>query len=130
MVVEAKICGLTRPEDAAWAAGQGAARLGVVFAWGPRVITAGRARDIVAAADGVPVIGVVGAGSVAEWLRLAEEARLSGLQLHGGSTPTVEKVEIKSRGHVRRSQLSGWGSQEDSPPTPSPRRFGSSEPTW
>lgn len=97
MVVEAKICGLTRPEDAAWAAQQGAARLGVVFAWGPRVITAGRARDIVAAADGVPVIGVVGAGSVAEWLRLAEEARLSGLQLHGGST-AAEAAALRSAG--------------------------------
>lgn len=84
MAVEAKICGLTRPEDAALAARLGAARLGVVFAWGPRVVSIEQAREIVDAADGVPVIGVVGEGNAPDWLQIAQTAGLGGLQLHGG----------------------------------------------
>lgn len=87
MVVEAKICGITRPEDAAHAVAHGASRLGVVFAWGPRVVSIDRARDIVAAAGGVPVLGVVsGEAATADLLRLAASVGLRGLQLHGGSS--------------------------------------------
>jgi phosphoribosylanthranilate isomerase len=93
VVVDAKICGLTRPEDAAHAVLHGAARLGVVFAWGPRVVTVDRARAIVAAAGNVPVIGVVsGASSTAHLLGLAEAAGLRGLQLHGASSPTTARA--------------------------------------
>ncbi len=60
MDVEVKICGLTRPEDAAFAAAHGAWRLGVIFAGGPRLVDVARAREIVAAAAGVPVLGVFG----------------------------------------------------------------------
>ena len=93
MRVEAKICGVTRPEDAAHAVLHGAARIGVVFAWGPRVVTVDRARAIVDAADGVPVIGVVSASSSASHLlTLAEGAGLRGLQLHGASSATTARV--------------------------------------
>ena len=83
MAVEAKICGLTRPEDAAVAAGGGAAYLGVVFASGPRVIPPSRAAEIVAAAGRVPVLGVFGRQPVEEILDIAAAAGLSGAQLHG-----------------------------------------------
>jgi phosphoribosylanthranilate isomerase len=84
--VKVKICGLTRPEDAAVAAGAGAAYLGVVFAGGPRVVTPARAADIVSAGRGVPVFGVFGRQLEAEILALAARAGLTGAQLHGPHT--------------------------------------------
>ena len=81
--VRVKICGLTRPEDAAAAAAAGAAYLGVVFAGGPRRVSAGGAAEVSAAAAGVPVFGVYGDQSVEEILELARTAGLAGAQLHG-----------------------------------------------
>lgn len=91
MAVDAKVCGLTRPDDAALAAQHGAARLGVIFAGGPRQRTAAEAREIVAAAGGVPVLGVFGAQSVEEILAVVGAARLAGVQLHGPSSPAVAR---------------------------------------
>lgn len=81
--VRVKICGLTRPADAAVAAGAGAAYLGVVFAGGPRVVTPERAAAVAAAAGEVPVFGVFGEQTVAEILRISRVAGLAGAQLHG-----------------------------------------------
>ena len=86
MAVEAKICGLTRPRDAAAAAAAGASYLGVVFAGGPRVVTPGLAREIVAAGAGVPVFGVFGPQAPQEILAIARTAGLAGAQLHGPYT--------------------------------------------
>ena len=83
MAVDAKICGLTRPEDAAFAVAHGAWRLGVVFASGPRVVTIEQARTIVAAAGGVPVLGVFGPQPVRTMLERMAGAGLSGAQLYG-----------------------------------------------
>jgi phosphoribosylanthranilate isomerase len=83
VVVEVKVCGLTRPADAAEASAGGAEYLGVVFASGPRVVSASQAASIVAAAAGRPVFGVFGAQSVDEILRVARAAGLHGAQLHG-----------------------------------------------
>jgi phosphoribosylanthranilate isomerase len=83
MGVEAKICGITRPEDAAFAAEHGAWRLGVIFAGGPRLITAARAREIVDAAGGVPVLGVFGPQPVETMLETIELSGVAGAQLHG-----------------------------------------------
>jgi phosphoribosylanthranilate isomerase len=81
--VKVKICGLTRPVDAAAAAEAGAAFLGVVFAGGPRLVTPTLAAEVAAAADGVPVFGVYGTQSVEDILRISRAADLSGAQLHG-----------------------------------------------
>jgi phosphoribosylanthranilate isomerase len=81
--VRVKICGLTRPEDAATAAAAGAAYLGVVFAGGPRQVSAALASEISAASAGVPVFGVYGEQSVEEIVELSRAARLAGAQLHG-----------------------------------------------
>jgi phosphoribosylanthranilate isomerase len=86
---EVKICGLTRPEDAAEAVRLGARLLGVVFAGGPRLVTARAARDVVSVAAGVPVFGVFGSQSGDEILQLRDAAGLSGAQLHGGGSPQL-----------------------------------------
>lgn len=99
MVVEAKICGITRPEDAALAVAHGATRLGVVFAWGPRVVTVDRAATIVAAAGGVPVLAVVAGGSTAELHDLAIRTGVRGFQLHGDADPLVA-AELQAHGYV------------------------------
>ena len=97
MGVRVKICGLTRPEDAAAAGAAGAAYLGVVFAGGPRAVSAERARTLVAAAAGVPVLGVFGREPPDEILRCAEVAALSGVQLHG-DYPRSVAAELRARG--------------------------------
>jgi phosphoribosylanthranilate isomerase len=95
VAVEAKICGLTRPEDAAFAASAGATYLGVVFASGPRVMTPARATEIVAAGTGVPAFGVFGDQPPEEILRIARLAGLAGAQLHG---PYPREVARRLRG--------------------------------
>jgi phosphoribosylanthranilate isomerase len=87
VAVEAKICGLTRPDDAAVAGERGATYLGVVLAGGRRVVTPARAAEIVAVARGVPVLGVFGSQPVEEILDIAAAAGLTGAQLHGDYTP-------------------------------------------
>jgi phosphoribosylanthranilate isomerase len=84
--VEVKICGLTRPEDAAAATAAGASYLGVVFAGGPRVVDPLRASAIVAAASKRPVLGVFGAQPVDAILRIRDACGLAGAQLHGEYT--------------------------------------------
>lgn len=83
----AKICGLTRPEDAAAAVRLGARYLGVIFAGGPRQVDSVRARSIVEAAAGIPVFGVFGSQGYAQILEVRDATGLSGAQLHGGATP-------------------------------------------
>jgi phosphoribosylanthranilate isomerase len=81
-----KICGLTRPEDADFAAAAGASLLGVVFAGGPRRVSFARAAEVVAASRGVPVLGIFGDHPVEEIARVARESGLAGVQLHGPHT--------------------------------------------
>jgi phosphoribosylanthranilate isomerase len=83
MGVRVKICGLTRAEDVEVSAGAGASYLGVVFATGPRTVTPTQARELVAAAAGLPVLGVFAGHAVPEILQICRQAGLSGVQLHG-----------------------------------------------
>jgi len=81
--VRAKICGLTRAQDAAVAVAAGADYLGVVFAGSPRRVTTQAAAEVKAAAGVIPVFGVFGEQSVDEILRISRAATLAGAQLHG-----------------------------------------------
>lgn len=102
MVVDVKICGLTRPEDAALAAAHGAWRLGVIFASGPRLVSVACAREIVIAASGVPVLGVFGAQlSVEEISDICVAAGLKGVQLHGPSS-------VATAARLRATGLEVW----------------------
>jgi phosphoribosylanthranilate isomerase len=91
MPIPAKICGLTRPEDAAAAVRLGATYLGVIFAGGPRQVTVAQARAVVEAAGQVPVFGVFSSQTQEEILEVGRAAGLSGAQLHGVHNPVVVK---------------------------------------
>ena len=96
-----KFCGLTRPEDAAHAASLGAAYLGVIFAGGPRLLTAERAAQVLGAAPGPRRVGVVGAQSAEEIAEIAATAGLDVVQLHGDPTADdVARVRARFGGQV------------------------------
>lgn len=88
-MAEIKFCGLTRPEDAAFAGELGAAYLGVIFAGGPRMVSTERAAAVL---DGCSAsaqrVGVFGRMLPEEIGRVAREARLDVVQLHGDPSPS------------------------------------------
>jgi phosphoribosylanthranilate isomerase len=83
--VRVKVCGLTRPDDAALAAELGASAIGLVF-WprSPRAITVAQAREIARVLPPfVQLAGIFVNQAVEEVRRVAEEVRLGAIQLHG-----------------------------------------------
>lgn len=83
-----KLCGMTRPEDVAAAADHGADFVGVIFAGGPRTLTAARAAEVLAPGRGrVKAVGVFGAMSAAGIAATAADAGLDVVQLHADPTP-------------------------------------------
>jgi phosphoribosylanthranilate isomerase len=102
VAVDAKICGLTRPEDATLAAALGAWRLGVIFAGGPREVSVAQAAGVVAAGEGVPVIGVFGSQDADTILQITRAAGLRGAQLHGAGPPGRAQA-------LRDAGLEVWG---------------------
>jgi phosphoribosylanthranilate isomerase len=89
MPIPAKICGLTRPEDAGAAVRLGASYLGVIFAGGPRQVTVSQARAVVEVAGQVPVFGVFSSQTRKEILEVRDQTGLSGAQLHGEPDPAL-----------------------------------------
>jgi phosphoribosylanthranilate isomerase len=89
MAAKIKICGIMRPPEAAAAVGCGASYLGVVFAEGARTITSKTAKEIVAAAAGVRVMGVFTDHPVDEILQICDRIGLRGVQLHGPYSPAT-----------------------------------------
>jgi phosphoribosylanthranilate isomerase len=92
VAVDIKICGITQPVDAEHAVSLGVERLGVVLAWGPRLIDEGLAAEIVSAAGTTPTIGVVRGTSEDDLGELAARVGLRGIQLHGKSDPQVART--------------------------------------
>lgn len=89
-MVEVKICGLTRPEDAELADASGAAYLGVIFAGGPRQRPVAQARATLAGrrARKAGVFAEQEPGQIAD---IAAEVGLDVVQLHG--VAHVERVQ-------------------------------------
>lgn len=99
--VQVKICGLTRPADAEYAAAAGADYLGCVLVpSSPRAVDAERARGVSSAAPGVPLVLVVAGLGVTELEAAATVAGASVLQLHGDETPDLVRA-LRSRGPWR-----------------------------
>jgi phosphoribosylanthranilate isomerase len=92
-----KICGLTRPLDAAAAVAAGASYLGVVLACGPRLVTTDQAAAIRAVAGRVPVLGVYGDQPVEHILSVSRAAGLAGAQLHGPHSRT-DAARLRAEG--------------------------------
>jgi phosphoribosylanthranilate isomerase len=96
VTVEIKFCGLTRPADAARAAELGAAFVGVIFAGGPRMLTAIRAAQVLA--DVPPTVrrvGVFAEQRAEDIARVAGDVALDVVQLHG-------RVDGERLGSIRR----------------------------
>jgi phosphoribosylanthranilate isomerase len=86
-----KICGVTRPQDAALAAAYGADWIGINFYSGsPRFVDAGRAREIVSAIDGrAKVVGVFVNWSRAEIEAVYRDLKLDLLQFSGDEDDSI-----------------------------------------
>jgi len=115
-----KVCGLTRPGDAAMVAAAGARYAGVVLSPGfGRSVTLGRAADILAEAGGCLRVGVFVDAPATDMARAAELLELDLLQLHGAESPTVARelgglaariwkaVKPRRPGDIRRA-LADW----------------------
>ncbi len=92
---ELKVCGLTRPEDAADAVACGARYVGVIFAGGPRERPASVAGAVLDAAAGATRVAVVAEQSLDALARLADALALDVLQLHGECP--VSRIEAVRR---------------------------------
>jgi phosphoribosylanthranilate isomerase len=81
-----KICGLTRPEDAALCASLAVDYLGVIFADSPRKVTPAQAAAIRGAVSGATLVGVFATAGVDEITRTATAAGLDMIQVHGNES--------------------------------------------
>lgn len=96
--VKVKICGLTRPEDAALAAELGAWALGVIFApESPRQVSFVRAAEVLASAPaGSERVGVFVNAAAGEIVEAVGACGLTAVQLHGDESPE-ECREVRER---------------------------------
>jgi len=97
-----KFCGLTRDTDAAYAVSLGAAYVGVVFAESPRRVDPAAAATVVAPARGhAKAVGVFGPSPAEAIARIAGEAALDVVQLHGDPSPLlVERTRALFGGEI------------------------------
>jgi phosphoribosylanthranilate isomerase len=91
-----------RPEDAAYAGTLGARYLGVIFAGGPRRLTAERAREVLDGCDtGALRVGVFGTAAAEEIAEIVDRARLEVVQLQDDPSPeTVALLRRVTRAKV------------------------------
>jgi phosphoribosylanthranilate isomerase len=91
VLAKVKFCGMTRPQDAALGAEIGASYIGVVFAEGPRRVTAAQAKWIFESlGKKVKRVGVFGTNDPDVIARTSEETHLDVAQLH--ADPTISDI--------------------------------------
>jgi phosphoribosylanthranilate isomerase len=102
VAVDIKFCGLTRAEDAEFAALLGAAYVGVIFAQSPRRLEPIVASEVLSGVRGrASTVGVFGPANVETIASVASEAGLDIVQLHGDPSPgVVERVRPFFGGEV------------------------------
>lgn len=101
MTVAMKFCGITRPQDASFAAEIGAAYIGSIFTDSPRRVAPKDAARIWAAAPDPKKVGVFGDAPVEVILAAADESGLDVIQLHGGAAGGVlERLRAIFRGEI------------------------------
>lgn len=123
--VAVKICGLTRPGDAAMAQAAGARYVGVVLSPGfRRSVTAARAAEIFAEVDGCARVGVFVDATAGAIAGAVDALRLDVVQLHGAESPALVRevtrtgarawkaVRPRASGDVARA-LEAWGGVVD-----------------
>ncbi|MGB8298609.1 MAG: phosphoribosylanthranilate isomerase [Polyangia bacterium] len=113
-----KICGITRPEDAAQAVAAGADLIGLNFWRGSkRFVPDDQAREIIAAIPkGVLRVGVFVNAHPLVVSETVEELKLDRVQLHGGEIPTTwnwlrpEQIirTIRARDQASLKEALGW----------------------
>ena len=100
MTPDIKFCGLTRNEDARFAAELGAGYVGVIFAGGPRRRTVDQAASVLADLPGrVRRVGVFGPQTPDEIASIASTLRLDAVQLHDRGDP-LSVAELRKRTSV------------------------------
>jgi phosphoribosylanthranilate isomerase len=82
-----KICGITNPQDAVFAAANGADYIGVIFAESPRRINAAQAREIRDTVPETALVGVFVDEAIERVANTAEACGLDFIQLHGHESP-------------------------------------------
>ena len=97
MLARIKFCGLTRAEDAAYAAELGADYVGVIFAESVRHLTPAAARSVLAGAGKtVKRVGVFGTNAPEEIASTTSEVELDVVQLHADPT-AADIIAVRER---------------------------------
>src|SRR5437868_7730406 len=126
--MKVKICGLTRVEDALFAAECGADFLGMIFVAGsPRCIDVERAREIANAVRGrAKLVGVFRDAPTENVREIAEQVGLDFVQLHGSESdddivtigvPVIKAINFTTRTGGRPRPPSGAGTRGSTPRT-------------
>ncbi len=108
-----KICGITRPQDAAAAVEAGADALGFLFAEGPRRVSGSSAIEILEGVDpAIPRVGVFSDQHIVTVENIALRIRADWVQLSGSEAPeycaalpvpVVKAIGASSAEHVREA---------------------------
>ena len=111
-MVRVKICGITNPEDALWAAECGADAVGFIFAKSPREISAGRAEKIRAVLPPfVTAVGIFVDPDPRRAREIFDDVTLDFVQLYGGDERRfLEESGLDPRRLIRSISV---GSKED-----------------